>query len=102
MTESSTPFSEAETSSDAAREKEAELALSLAQIAIGEEVVVRELSLEPELAAWLRAVGIGEGDSVSVLRMGAFGGPLHVRNSVGGEFALNRQLAKSIFVKRAS
>ncbi|MEO7113428.1 MAG: FeoA family protein [Polyangiaceae bacterium] len=100
MTANSTPFADAETASDASREKDGVSSLSLASISIGEEAVVAELALEPELAAWLRAVGIGEGDNVSVLRSGAFGGPLHVRNAVGGEFALNRQLAKSILVKR--
>ncbi len=94
MTESSTPFADASFAIDASGEKTGVASPSLAHIAIGEEAIVCEL------AAWLRAVGIGEGDSVSVLRVGAFGGPLHVRNSVGGEFALNRQLAKSILVKR--
>ncbi len=101
MTESSTPFAEAVIAADEPREKDVEAVVSLASIAIGEEAIVYELALDAELAAWLRAVGIGEGDSVSVLRSGAFGGPLHVRNAVGGEFALNRQLAKSIHVKRA-
>lgn len=100
MTANSTPFADAERASDESPEKNGVSSLSLASISIGEEAVVAELALEPELAAWLRAVGIGEGDSVSVLRSGAFGGPLHVRNAVGGEFALNRQLAKSILVKR--
>jgi ferrous iron transport protein A len=100
MTESSTPFADASFALDASGEKTGVASPSLAHIAIGEEAIVCELALESELAAWLRAVGIGEGDSVSVLRVGAFGGPLHVRNSVGGEFALNRQLAKSILVKR--
>jgi Fe2+ transport system protein FeoA len=100
MTANSTPFADAAAEPDASREKDGVSSLSLASISIGEEAVVSELALDAELAAWLRAVGIGEGDSVSVLRSGAFGGPLHVRNAVGGEFALNRQLAKSILVKR--
>lgn len=102
MTESSTPFADVVIVSDESSKKNGVSSLSLAHIAIGEEAIVCELALESELAAWLRAVGIGEGDGVSVLRAGAFGGPLHVRNSVGGEFALNRQLAKSILVKRGS
>jgi Fe2+ transport system protein FeoA len=74
--------------------------IALSSLAIGASGIVTGLKLEAELAAWLRAVGIGEGDRVDVLRAGAFGGPLHVRNAAGGEFALNRQLAKSILVKR--
>ncbi|MEO8799028.1 MAG: FeoA family protein [Polyangiaceae bacterium] len=70
--------------------------IDLSSLRIGASGTVVELDLEAELAAWLRAVGIGEGDRVNVLRAGAFGGPLHVRNASGGEFALNRQLAKSI------
>jgi ferrous iron transport protein A len=103
MVESSTPFVDAEITAETDRgagERASLASASLASIPIGEEAMVCALELESELAAWLRAVGIGEGDRVSVLRAGAFGGPLHVRNSVGGEFALNRQLAKSISVKR--
>ncbi|HEX7666014.1 MAG TPA: FeoA family protein [Polyangiaceae bacterium] len=72
--------------------------IALSSLAIGASGTVARLDLEAELAAWLRAVGIGEGDRVDVLRAGALGGPLHVRNSAGGEFALNRQLAQSIHV----
>lgn len=49
-------------------------------------------------AAWVRAVGIYEGELVLVLRRAAFGGPLHVRTGCGGEFALDRELAASIEV----
>jgi Fe2+ transport system protein FeoA len=100
MTANSTPFVDSILESDGTPEKSGSPSVSLESIGIGEEVLVAELALEPELAAWLRAVGIGEGDRVSVLRSGAFGGPLHVRNSDGGEFALNRQLARSVLVKR--
>ena len=58
-------------------------------------------ALEAELAEWLRAVGIAEGEEVMVLRRGAFGGPLHVRTGSGGEFALHRSLARSILVSPA-
>ena len=101
MTANSTPFVDSFVTSEPSRENDAAAPVSLAQIGVGEEGVVSELALEPELAAWLRAVGIGEGDRVSVLRSGAFGGPLHVRNAVGGEFALNRQLARSVIVRRS-
>ncbi|MGH7285302.1 MAG: FeoA family protein [Polyangiaceae bacterium] len=65
---------------------------------IGSSATVLALDMDPQLAAWLRAVGIGEGDRIDVLRAGAFGGPLHVRNASGGELAINRQLARSIRV----
>ncbi len=71
--------------------------LSLA--ALGTEVRVVELVLEEDLAAWLRAVGIGEGEKLVVLRRAAFGGPIHVRTASGGEFALNRSLARSILIR---
>lgn len=71
--------------------------LSLA--ALGTEVRVVELALEEDLAAWLRAVGIGEGEKLVVLRRAAFGGPIHVRTASGGEFALNCSLARSILIR---
>ena len=71
--------------------------LSLA--ALGTDVSVVALALEEDLAAWLRAVGIGEGEKLVVLRRAAFGGPIHVRTASGGEFALNRSLARSILIR---
>ncbi len=62
-------------------------------------VEVVSLDLEPDLVAWLRAVGIAEGERVIVLRRAAFGGPLHIRTSSGGEFALHRSLARSIHIR---
>ncbi|MEO8874651.1 MAG: FeoA family protein [Polyangiaceae bacterium] len=106
MTANTTSFTDAlvATSESAPSQTSAEAIsvgdVSLASLGMGKEGIVHALTLEPELAAWLRAVGIGEGDRVSVLRAGAFGGPLHVRNAQGGEFALNRQLARSVLVKR--
>jgi ferrous iron transport protein A len=64
---------------------------------LGVEVV--SLDLEPDLVAWLRAVGIAEGEHVVVLRRAAFGGPLHIRTSSGGEFALHRSLAHAIHIR---
>ena len=52
------------------------------------------------MAGWLRAVGIGERERVTVLRRAAFGGPIHVRTSSGGEFALHRALAASVIIRR--
>lgn len=68
----------------------------LARVAVGLLVCVVSLELEADLAEWLRAVGIGEGERLTVLRRAAFGGPVHVRTSSGGEFALNSSLARCI------
>ncbi len=72
---------------------------NLAGVAAGQTVHVTELALDADLAQWLRAVGIGEGDELVVLRRAAFGGPLHVRTRSGGEFALNAALARSIVIR---
>jgi ferrous iron transport protein A len=68
----------------------------LATLAVGRSARVVRLALEDDLAAWLRAVGVAEGERLTVLRRAAFGGPIHVRTASGGEFALNRALARSI------
>lgn len=72
---------------------------SLAAVELHRPMRVVELALEPEMRDWLRAVGIDEGEEVTLLRRAAFGGPIHVRTSSGGEFAINRGLAKAIFVR---
>lgn len=59
---------------------------------------VHAVSLEPREIEWLRAIGIFEGQEVTVLRRAPLGGPLHVRTGSGGEFALCRSLALSIHV----
>ena len=59
---------------------------------------VSAIQLGAAEAAWVRAVGIYEGETVAVLRRAAFGGPLHVRTGCGGEFALDRKLAAAIEV----
>jgi Fe2+ transport system protein FeoA len=71
----------------------------LSGVPLGGSAVVSELVLEADIAAWLRAVGISEGERVTVLRCAAFGGPIHVRTSSGGEFALHRSLAASVMTK---
>jgi ferrous iron transport protein A len=68
----------------------------LASIAPGDSAVIASLELEPDMAAWLSAVGIGRGERVTVLRRAAFGGPIHVRTAAGGEFAIARSLARAI------
>jgi ferrous iron transport protein A len=74
----------------------------LSGIPVGATAHVIELALEADLAAWLRAVGISEGERVTVLRRAAFGGPIHVRTSSGGEFAIHRVLARSVITRPVS
>jgi Fe2+ transport system protein FeoA len=74
--------------------------LPLSAVAVGGTAVVLTLALEDDVAAWLRAVGISEGERVTVLRSALFGGPIHVRTSSGGEFALHRALAASVMMRR--
>jgi ferrous iron transport protein A len=77
-------------------------ASTLSSLGAGETACVLELALEPEMAGWLRAVGISEREHVTVLRRAAFGGPIHVRTSSGGEFALHRALAASVLMRRVA
>lgn len=64
------------------------------------DVRVVSVDLEPDLARWLHAVGLETGSTVRILRRAALGGPLHVKSSTGGEFALHRSLARAIQVTR--
>ena len=52
-------------------------------------------------AAWLRAIGLGEGATVTVLRRAPLGGPLHLRVSNGAELAVDRDLARHVEVDPA-
>src|SRR5689334_12559514 len=72
---------------------------SLATMAPGADVRVVSIVLESDMAAYVGAVGIREGDRLVVLRHAAFGGPVHVRTRAGGEFALARSLAAAILVR---
>jgi Fe2+ transport system protein FeoA len=78
------------------------VSFALTAALVGSTVEVIELALEAEMSAWLRAVGISEGELVTVLRAGAFGGPIHVRTGAGGEFALHRSLAASVITKTSA
>ena len=75
---------------------------SLASAAIGTCVRITAARLDGDDAGWLAAVGLHEGEEVTVLRRAAFGGPLHVRTSAGGEFAVARELAARLEVTRVS
>ena len=60
---------------------------------------VRRLALPADEAAWLSAVGVAEGEVLTVLRRAPFGGPLHVASSLGGELAIGLSLAENILVE---
>ena len=76
-------------------------ASSLASAAIGACVRIVAARLEDDVTAWLAAVGLHEGEEVTVLRRAAFGGPLHVRTAAGGEFAVAKELALRLEVTLA-
>jgi len=72
---------------------------TLATAEIGKPVRIAKAELEEDIAAWLSAVGLAEGEELIVLRRAAFGGPLHVRLATGGEFAVAREIAQKLDVK---
>jgi ferrous iron transport protein A len=71
---------------------------ALSEAIVGRFVRIAKVALESDLAAWLGAVGLHEGETLVVLRRALFGGPLHVRTASGGEFAVARELAAKIAV----
>jgi Fe2+ transport system protein FeoA len=76
-------------------------AANLASLAVGASAPVTSLALPEREAAWLRAVGLVEGITVTPLRKAPFGGPVHVRLSTGLELALDLSLARSVLVQVA-
>lgn len=74
---------------------------TLADAAIAAPVRVVRLALDPQDAAWLGAVGIGDGEELVVLRRAPFGGPLHIATALGGELAIGEGLARGILVEAA-
>ncbi len=84
---------------DTAAESVASQESSLLSASPGERVRILHIAQEAEHAAWLRAVGMHEDAEVTVLRRAPFGGPIHLRSSDGGEFAIHRDLARSIHVR---
>jgi Fe2+ transport system protein FeoA len=71
---------------------------TLAETADGARVTIDKVDLEGDVASWLDAVGLSAGEEVLVLRRAVLGGPLHVRTSAGGEFAVAREVAVKIGV----
>jgi ferrous iron transport protein A len=72
---------------------------SLAKTASGVLVRIVAARLDATDAAWLSAVGLHEGEEVVVLRRAIASGPLHVRTSSGGEFAIACELAMRLEVE---
>jgi ferrous iron transport protein A len=72
--------------------------MTLADATIGRRLRIHRVDLERLAKGWLDAVGLHEGEELVVLRRALFGGPLHVRTSSGGEFAVARELASHIEV----
>lgn len=73
--------------------------MTLASAAIGKAVRIVRARLDAEVAGWLGAVGLDEGEEVTVLRRASLGGPLHVRTASGGEFAVAREIASQLEVE---
>ena len=73
---------------------------SLAEVGPGCRIRIASLDVDGEVAAWLAAVGLHEGEVLVVLRRAVLGGPIHVRTGSGGEFAIARDLATSIAIDR--
>ena len=71
---------------------------SLASAEAGSWMRIVAAKLDDDVNAWLAAVGLHEGEEVLVLRRAALGGPLHVRTSSGGEFAVAREVAMALEV----
>lgn len=74
----------------------------LADALVGKRVRIARVDLDGEAAAWIGAVGLHEGEELIVLRRAALGGPLHVRTTSGGEFAVAREVALHITVDAAA
>lgn len=72
--------------------------MKLIDLPLASAARIAALAVDSALARRLRAVGVFEDEAIVVLRRAAFGGPLHVRTSSGGEFALNRRIAAAIEV----
>jgi ferrous iron transport protein A len=74
---------------------------TLGDLASGQRGVIASLELPPHERAWIDALGLTPGRTVTVLRRAAFGGPLHVRVDTGAEFAVDAELARSVMLSGA-
>ncbi len=71
----------------------------LLDLPIASTARVVALKLSASEASRVRAIGVFEDETIIVLRRAPFGGPIHVRTSSGGEFALDRVIARAIEVE---
>jgi ferrous iron transport protein A len=76
--------------------------MSLLDLPLSSPARIVALRLDKSVACRVRAVGVFEDEIIVVLRRAPFGGPLHVRTSSGGEFALDRRIADAIEVESAA
>jgi ferrous iron transport protein A len=74
---------------------------NLAVLPLASMARIVALALDEGEANRVRAVGVYEDEAIVVLRRAPFGGPIHVRTSSGGEFALDRRIAQAITVEVA-
>jgi ferrous iron transport protein A len=72
--------------------------MSLLLLPLATPARVVAINLDKSESARVRAIGVFEDEVVFVLRRAPFGGPLHVRTSSGGEFALDRAIAAAVEV----
>ncbi len=72
--------------------------MSLLDLPLSSPARIVALNLDSSVACRVRSVGVFEDEIIIVLRRAPFGGPLHVRTSSGGEFALDRRIADAIEV----
>lgn len=70
----------------------------LTSLAPGASGRVVSLSLDAGDVHWLRAVGLFEGQRVTMIRRGWLGGPLHVQIGSGAELAIDRGLASRVSI----
>jgi Fe2+ transport system protein FeoA len=61
-------------------------------------VKILHIRTKDSCAAYLSAMGIGEGDEVEVVRRAPFGGPVQVRLPQGAEFVVGNDVAERITV----
>jgi ferrous iron transport protein A len=73
--------------------------MNLDRLPIAASARVVALKLDAAEARRVRAIGVFEDEAIVVLRRAPFGGPLHVRTSSGGEFALDVRIARAIEVE---
>ena len=73
--------------------------VTLDQLPFEREGRIARIEMAVEIVAYLRAVGIGEGTIVTIVRAAPFGGPLFLRASSGAEIAIDREIARAITIE---